>query len=156
MHIIKLSMAALTVMLTSHAAARAADFTVNDLNMSSHGMFQFDPNFVRIQPGDTVHFIAKDKGHDVRSIPGMLPDGAKPFQGEMNKDVTVTFTQPGVYGVECTPHYGMGMVALIVVGDPSSNLAKAEAVTQPGKAKAAFAKLFQEATQQASTAPAKP
>jgi pseudoazurin len=156
MHVIKLSMAALSAMLISSAGARAAEFTVNDLNMGSHGMFQFDPNFVRIQPGDTVHFIAKDKGHDVRSIPGMLPDGAKSFQGEMNKDVTVTFTQAGVYGVECTPHYGMGMVALIVVGDSSSNLVKAEAVTQPGKAKAAFAKLFQEATQQANVATTKP
>jgi hypothetical protein len=36
----------------------------------------------------------------------------------------------------------MGMVALIVVGDPSVNPAKAEAVPQPGKAKPAFAKLF--------------
>ena len=109
-------------------------------------MFQFEPNFLRIKPGDSVHFVAKDKGHDVISIPGMVPDGAVPFKGEMNKDITVTFTKPGVYGVECQPHYSMGMVGLIVVGDPSSNLEKAKAVTQPGKAKQAFAKLFEQAS----------
>jgi pseudoazurin len=133
---------AAAITLSGAVAANAADFTVNTLNMSPHGMFQFDPTLLKIQPGDTVHFIAKDKGHDVRSIDGMIPDGAEAFRGEMNKDLTVTLTKPGVYGVECTPHYGMGMVALIVVGDPSVNLAKAEAVPQPGKAKPAFAKLF--------------
>lgn len=137
---------AVAMALMGITAANAADFTVNTLNMSPNGMFQFDPTLLKIQPGDTVHFIAKDKGHDVRSIEGMIPDGAEPFKGEMNKDLTVTLTKPGVYGVECTPHYGMGMVALIVVGDPSSNLQKAEAVPQPGKAKPAFTKLFEAAT----------
>jgi len=138
-----LSMGAAIVMAMT-PAAHAAEFTVSTLNMSPKGLFQFEPNFLRIKPGDSVHFVAKDKGHDVASIPGMIPDGADPFKGEMNKDVTVTFTKPGVYGVECQPHYSMGMVGLIVVGDPSSNLEKAKAVAQPGKAKQAFAKLFEQ------------
>jgi len=46
--------------------------------------------------------VLKDKGHDVQSIAGMIPDGAEPFKGEMNKDFTVTLIKPGVYGVECT------------------------------------------------------
>lgn len=132
---------------TGAAAAQAAEYEVNTLNMGPGGMFQLDPAFLRIKPGDTVHFVAKDKGHNVQSIPGMIPDGAEPFKGEMNKDLTVTLTKPGVYGIECLPHYAMGMVGLIVVGDPSANLAKAEAVAQPGKAKAAFAKLFQQVAQ---------
>lgn len=156
MNTTKLLVAAVAATLVAGAAAHAADFNVNTLNMGPHGMFEFDPSLLKIQPGDTVHFIAKDKGHDVVSIPGMLPDGAVPFKGEMNKDVTVTFTKPGVYGVECSPHYGMGMVALIVVGDPSSNLAKAEAMPQPGKAKQIFAKLFDDAGKGVQTAAAKP
>lgn len=132
------------VVMAAAPAADAAEFTINTLNMSPKGLFQFDPNFLRIKPGDSVHFVAKDRGHDVISIAGMIPDGAEPFKGEMNKDITVTFTKPGVYGVECQPHYSMGMVALIVVGDPSSNLEKAKAVAQPGKAKQAFAKLFEQ------------
>ncbi len=137
--------AGLAATFISGGVAQASEFEVKDLNMGPHGgMFVFDPSLLRIQPGDSVRFVAKDKGHDVQSIPGMIPEGVEPLKGDMNKDVTITFTKPGVYGLKCVPHYGMGMVALIVVGDPSSNLAKAEAVPQPGKAKQVFAKLFQE------------
>ena len=130
------------IALGGTVAAQAAEYQVQTLNMSAHGMFQFEPQQLKIQPGDTVHFVAKDKGHNVESIDGRLPDGATPFKGAINQDVTVTFTKPGVYGFKCTPHYGMGMVGLIVVGDPSSNLQKAEAVNHPGKAKPAFVALF--------------
>ena len=43
--------------------------------------------------------------------------------------------------MKCVPHYGLGMVALIVVGNPT-NLEQAKTVKQPGKAKAAFADLL--------------
>lgn len=130
------------IVIGSAAVAQAAEYEVKTLNMSSHGMFQFEPQQLKIQAGDTVHFVAKDKGHNVESIEGMLPDGATPFKGALNQDLTVTFTKPGVYGFKCVPHYGMGMVGLIVVGDPSSNLQKAEAINHPGKAKSTFAALF--------------
>jgi pseudoazurin len=137
---------AAAMILMGITTAKAAEYEMKTLNMTPHGMFQLDPALLRIQPGDTVHFVAKDKGHNVQSVVGMIPDGAEPFKGQTNKDLTVTLTKPGVYGVECAPHYGMGMVGLIVVGDPSSNLEKAEAVPQPGKAKQAFAKLFEDVT----------
>lgn len=133
---------ATAVVVGSGFAAHGAEYQIESLNMTKHGMFQFEPPELKIQPGDTVHFIAKDKGHDVESIAGMIPDGATPFKGAMNKDITVTFTKPGVYGFKCSPHYGMGMVGLIVVGDPAPNLQKAEAVNHPGKAKSAFTALF--------------
>jgi pseudoazurin len=60
----------------------------------------------------------------------------------LSKDVDVTFDIEGVYGVRCVPHYPMGMVALIVVGDPSGNLAAARQVKQPGKAKQRMAALL--------------
>jgi hypothetical protein len=47
--------------------------------------------------------------------------------------------------VKCLPHYGMGMVALIVVGTPG-NLAEAKAIPQIGKAKQIFAALFDKLT----------
>jgi pseudoazurin len=135
-------LAAGAIVLGSSIAAEAAEYQVQTLNMSAHGMFQFEPQQLKIQPGDTVHFVAKDKGHNVESIDGMLPDGAAPFKSGIGQDITVAFTKPGVYGFKCTPHYGMGMVGLIVVGDPSSNLQKAESVNHPGKAKPTFAALF--------------
>ena len=53
----------------------------------------------------------------------------------------MTFEQPGIYGIKCLPHYGMGMVAMIVVGTPT-NEEQAKAVTHPGRAKQIFAGLF--------------
>ena len=85
--------------------------------------------------------VPTDKGHDAESIKGMIPDGAEPFKGKISQGITVTLDKEGVYGVRCSPHYAMGMVALIVVGQPT-NLKEAEAVKNPGKAKAKFAELF--------------
>jgi pseudoazurin len=126
--------------------AGAAEHEVRMLNKGADGMMVFEPSLLKIAPGDTVHFVAADKGHNVLSIDGMSPDGAAPFQGKMNEDVTVTFDKPGVYGFECKPHYGMGMVGLLVVGDPV-NLAEAKAVPQKGKAMKRFEHLFESAEQ---------
>ncbi len=124
--------------------AGAAEHEVRMLNKGEKGAMVFEPDFLRASPGDTVHFVAVDKGHDAESVKGMLPAGAEPFKGKINEDVTVTLPVEGVYGVKCTPHYGMGMVALIVVGQPV-NAEEAKAVKHPGKAKAKFAALLDEA-----------
>jgi pseudoazurin len=124
-------------------AAGAAEVDVTMLNRGAEGAMVFEPRMVKIAPGDTVHFIATDKGHDALSVDGMIPDGAQPFAGELGKDVTVTFTVPGVYGIKCKPHYGMGMVGVVVVGDPV-NLDAVKAVKQTGMAKKVFAKLLDE------------
>ncbi len=120
--------------------ATAADVQVKMLNKGAKGMMVFEPDLVKVEPGDTVTFVATDPGHDAQSVPGMLPEGAQPFEGKIGKDVTVTFTQPGVYGVKCKPHYVMGMVGVVVVGDPTPNLEAAKAAKNPGKA----GKLFKE------------
>lgn len=123
------------------SAAYAADHQVQLLNKGEHGVMVFEPSYVEAAPGDTVTFVPTDKGHDAASIDGMIPDGAQPFKGEISKPVTVTVDKEGVYGVKCVPHYGMGMVALIVVGKPV-NLEQAKTVKQPGKAKKVFAELL--------------
>jgi pseudoazurin len=122
-------------------AGNAAEVQVKMLNRGSQGIFVFEPALVKINPGDSVKFVAADKGHDVESISGMLPAGAAPFKAPMSQDTTVTFTKAGVYGYKCRPHYGMGMVGLIVVGNPG-NVAEAKAVNQLGRAKTVFAGLF--------------
>lgn len=122
--------------------ARAAEVEVKLLNRGTDGgMMVFEPAFVKIAPGDTVKFVAADKGHNVESIEGMLPDGATPIAGKNGEDTAVKFEKEGVYGVKCRPHYPMGMVAMIVVGKPS-NVDQAKAVPQVGKAKQVFATLF--------------
>jgi pseudoazurin len=122
-------------------AAGAAEFEVKMLNKGAKGAMVFEPDLIKIAPGDTVHFVAVDKGHDVLSIPGMAPDGAQPFEGKISEDLTVAFPVPGVYGYKCKPHYAMGMIGLVIVGDPVNREA-AEAVKQTGVAKKRFAELF--------------
>ena len=118
--------------------ASAADVEEQMLNKGESGVMVFEPSLVQVQPGDTVHFVATDKSHDVESVKGMLPDGVEPFKGKMNENFDLTVTEEGVYGVKCTPHFPMGMVALVVVGDPSSNLEAAKAVKNPKKAQERF------------------
>src|SRR5919106_6893707 len=122
--------------------ASAAEHEVKMLNKGEAGIMVFEPAFLEIAPGDTVHFRAVDKGHNAASIDGMVPDGGATWKGGLNKDVTVTLDAEGVYGVRCVPHYGMGMVALIVVGDPAINLETARQIKHPGKAKQRMAELL--------------
>ena len=117
--------------------AQAADHQVQMLNKGEKGSMVFQPDFIVAAPGDTVTFVPTDKSHDAESIKDMIPEGATPFKGKMNEQITVTLDKEGIYGVKCTPHYGMGMVALVVVGKPT-NLEQAKAVKQTGKAKKVF------------------
>jgi pseudoazurin len=121
--------------------AGAAEHEVKMLNKGAAGAMVFEPALVRAASGDTIRFVPTDRGHNAETIKGMAPEGAEPFKGKLNEEVVVTLAVPGAYGVKCTPHYGMGMVALVVVGEPT-NLAEAQSVKHPGKAKGVFAELF--------------
>jgi pseudoazurin len=143
-----MTLAALAVLMSASWAV-AAELEVKMLNKGAEGLMVFEPALVKIEPGDTVKFVATDKSHNAESIKNMLPAGTTPFAGKMNEDVSVTFDKPGAYGVKCTPHYAMGMVALIVVGKPD-NLDEAKAAPQTGKAKQIFATLFDRLATQAA------
>ena len=131
------------------SAASAADYKVQMRNQGvAGGVMVFEPAYLAVQPGDTVTFEPTDPGHNAVSIEGMTPEGAQPFAGKLNEALKVTFTTPGAYGYECTPHYAFGMVGLVVVGPkPPSNLAQAQAVEHPPKAQAVFDGLFKQAAQ---------
>jgi pseudoazurin len=135
-------LATAAVLVTMAGGAFAAEIEVKMLNKGAEGAMVFEPALIKVAPGDTVKFISTDKGHNAESIKGMLPTDATPFLGKLGADVAVTFDKPGVYGVKCLPHYGMGMVAMVVVGTPT-NLDEAKAVPQVGKAKQVMAGLFE-------------
>jgi pseudoazurin len=124
--------------------ALAANVEVQMLNKGEAGSMVFEPALVRIAPGDTVTFLPTDKGHNAESIKEMTPEGAELFKGGMGKEEVATFTVPGIYGVKCAPHLGMGMVAIIVVGDDVSNLEAVKAAKLPKKAQERFAPLLAE------------
>jgi pseudoazurin len=96
----------------------AADIEVKMLNKGANGeAMVFEPASVKAAVGDVITFVPVDKGHDAAAMKGMIPDGAEEFIGKMNQEVKVTFEKEGAYVIKCPPHMGMGMVALVVVGD---------------------------------------
>ncbi|MEJ6399131.1 pseudoazurin [Yoonia sp. 208BN28-4] len=111
-----LTSAALTVILAGAPAAET--FEVQMLNQGSDGeRMVFEPAFVQAQPGDIVKFIVTDRGHNAELNDGMFPDGAEQFTGRINEEIEVTLETEGVYGVICKPHFSMGMVMIIAVGE---------------------------------------
>ncbi|MDW5317561.1 pseudoazurin [Rhizobium sp. PL01] len=136
------SLALLAALTTT---ALAADFEVHMLNKGPDGVMVFEPVLSKISPGDTVSFIPTDKSHNAETVKGMLPAGAEAFKSKVNETAKVTFTIAGTYVIKCTPHYSMGMAAVVIVGDPAVNLEAVKTAKFPKKAgeriQAALAKL---------------
>lgn len=126
------------VMIALGGAVAAETFEVKMLNKSEGGAMIFEPASLRIAVGDTVSFIPADKGHNAETVKGMIPDGATAFAGKINQEIEVTLTEPGFYGVKCKPHWGMGMVMVIAVGDDVADVDSFLAGKLPKKAKARF------------------
>lgn len=106
----------------------------------------FYPRVHAINPGDTVTFLAVDKGHNSAIVDGMAPDGAEGWDGKINEEISATLDVPGFYGYQCTPHASVGMVGLIIVKGEGmmDNLEAAQGVRQRGKAKAAWDEIWEE------------
>ncbi|WP_370209046.1 pseudoazurin [Pararhodobacter marinus] len=129
--------------------AQAEEHEVKMLNRGEDGQrMVFEPAHLKIEPGDTVNFVPTDKSHNAESILGMIPEGAEAFKGKINQEVSITFDEIGLYGVKCMPHYAMGMVALIEVGDELPNLDQAMEAKNPGQAAARMALLLNEVGQE--------
>jgi len=111
------------------------------------GMQVFRPRLVTAQVGDTVTFVPTDPTHQSSSIEGMVPDGARGWEGDINEAVSYVLPLPGVYGYKCIPHYAAGMVGMVVVeGDGmADNVEEAMGVSHPGLAGDKFEEIFDEA-----------
>jgi pseudoazurin len=130
-------------LLVRSRRALAAEHEVQMLNEGPNGQRNwFEPAVVVAEPGDTIRFVATDKGDNSASV--VVPDGAKDWKGKLSKEVSVTLDVPGLYAYKCTPHFGLGMVGLIVVGDPSINVAAVKSARYPGKARQVMAELLKE------------
>ena len=113
-------MTSAAVIIALGGAVAAETFEVQMLNKGESGRMVFEPAALRIAPGDTVKFVATDKGHNAESIDGMIPDGAEAFAGKINEEIEITLSEAGFYGVMCKPHFAMGMVMVIAVGDAAA------------------------------------
>ena len=117
----KLPLALMAVVACMAGPVLAADHEVKMLNQGEAGAMVFEPAFVQAEVGDTITFVPVDKGHDVASLPGMLPEGVAEFESKLNETYVLTLDKAGLYGVKCKPHLPMGMVAVIQAGGDASN-----------------------------------
>jgi len=135
---------AVVVLSMSAGLSLAETVEVRMLNQGEKGSMVFEPDYLHLQPGDTVKFIATHKSHNAATIDGMVPEGAKGFKGKINEEIEVTFERDGFYGIKCSPHFGMGMVMLIKVGEASLPESY-RSVAVPARAKPRLDALFAEA-----------
>jgi pseudoazurin len=141
--LVKIALAAASLAIVG-AAPPPKQWTVRMLNKGPDGqMMVFSPAKLTIAPGDSVKFVATDKGHNAESIAGMAPAGAAPFKGAINQEIEVRFVQPGLYGYKCLPHLGLGMVGVVQVGNDANRAAmQAQAAKLPGLGKKRMAALL--------------
>ncbi|MEF8915709.1 plastocyanin/azurin family copper-binding protein [Natronomonas sp.] len=103
--------------------------TVEALSLDSDqgaGQFVFSPAVVWVEAGATVTFEDVSGSHSATAYhsgndkPGRTPPDADPFDsGVMNEGDSFehTFSEFGVHNYFCSPHEGLGMVGLVIVGE---------------------------------------
>jgi pseudoazurin len=111
-------LAAMSVLLVSFNAI-AEDHIV------AAGATNFNPMHLFVQPGDTIQWTNMTI-HDSESMEGLIPEGAEPWKGKIGQEIAVTLDVEGVYIYKCNPHYPLGMVGAIIVGE-ASNMDQIEA-----------------------------
>tara|TARA_B100001564_G_scaffold330765_1_gene316254 strand:+ start:256 stop:675 length:420 start_codon:yes stop_codon:yes gene_type:complete len=111
----------------------AADMSIEMLNKDSNGnKMVYSQEIVNIDVGDTVTWLPTSKGHNVEMIAS--PNGMK-LKSKNGKEVKIAFDTPGIYYYWCTPHKGMGMIGLVVVGRDLSNIDDIASAKAVGKSK---------------------
>ena len=125
-------------------SANAADVTIDMLNKDGNGnKMVYGKEIAEVAVGDTITWLPASKGHNVHFI--SAPDGIKKLpKSKMNKEYSYTFEREGIYLYQCTPHKGMGMIALVVVGDNLDNLANIKKAKVLGKSKKKLKKLLED------------
>ena len=132
------------VALFAAGAASAAEIKVEMLNRDKAANLSnvFKPILVKVAVGDTVKWVATNPGHNVEFVQGGVPGGGAPFKSGYQKEVTFKCEKPGIYLYKCSPHLGLGMVGLVVVGGDKGNLAAVKAAYVPPLAKKRLESVF--------------
>tara|TARA_B100001093_G_scaffold8899_1_gene8584 strand:- start:3274 stop:3690 length:417 start_codon:yes stop_codon:yes gene_type:complete len=122
--------------------ASAADMTIEMLNKDADGnKMVFSEEIARVDIGDIITWIPTTKGHNVEMISS--PNDMK-LKSKNGKEVKISFDKAGIYYYWCTPHKGMGMIGLVVVGNDTSNIDQIAKAKAMGKSKKKLKKLLAE------------
>tara|TARA_B100001059_G_scaffold203220_1_gene211697 strand:+ start:1546 stop:1989 length:444 start_codon:yes stop_codon:yes gene_type:complete len=125
-------------------SSSAAEFNVRMLNKLNGQTMVFDPLIIQVDINDTILWTANNKGHNVEFIKKGIPEGVGKFKSKVGKDTSYTFTIPGVYAYQCTPHKTLGMIGYIVVNNDFSNIEDIKKLKFIGKSKKISKILIQE------------
>ena len=101
--------------ITSSAFAQTHEVLMK--NRGTAGPMVYEPDYLEIQPGDSVKFIRTHRSHNAASIAELSPADYKGFMGKIDEEIEVKYDHAGFYGIKCSPHYAQGMVMMIKVGD---------------------------------------
>lgn len=138
-HLLNMLTALCLLTLTAPAFAQVHEVLMK--NRGTAGPMVYEPDYLEIQPGDSVKFIRTNRSHNAASIPELSPEGYKGFIGKIDEEIEVKYDQAGLYGIKCSPHFAMGMVMLIKVGDAKLTDAYRNYVA-PGNADKRFKAIF--------------
>ena len=116
--------------------------TIEMLNKLGKESMVYSKKVVRIDVGDTVFWKSTNPGHNVEFIKGGVPAGVEKFKTKFSKDAEYTFTVPGIYLYQCTPHKNMGMIAVVVVDNNLDNIEAISSSKVAGKSKGRLAKII--------------
>ena len=133
----------LFVMISSSVfAEEPITMTIEMLNKRDDGAkMVFSEDIARVNVGDTITWVPTSKGHNVQFV--TVPEGVEKIKSKNNKEVSFTFEKEGVYLYVCTPHKGMGMITLVVVGDSLENLDSVKKSKMNGKSKRKLKELIE-------------
>ena len=111
----------------------AAEVAIEMLNKDADGnRMVYSQEIAKVEVGDTVTWLPTSKGHNVEMISS--PNDMK-FKSKNGREAKITFDTPGIYYYWCTPHKGMGMIGLVVVGNDLSNVGDIAGAKAIGKSK---------------------
>lgn len=127
-------------------AASAAEVTVQMASFDRMTKVSnvFVPGLVRVNKGDTVKWVSDNAVHNIAFVDGGVPTGVTLFTSTGAKEISYKFEKTGIYLFKCSPHSGIGMVGLVLVGGDKSNLAAVKAAYVPPQAKKRLEPLFAE------------
>ena len=109
------------------------EFTEND---------SYSIEVARIEVGETIEWLPKNKGHNVEFLAGPKMD-LLPKKSNIDEVHSVVFKVPGVYLYRCTPHGNMGMLGLIIVGNDFHNIEKVKEIELSRVATSVLARLIE-------------
>lgn len=116
----KFFLSLILILFTSNAYSADVSIEMLNKNKETKKRMVYSEELVKINVGQTIDWLPTAKGHNVEMLIG--PDGYDlPKKSKLSDKVSLTFSVPGIYLYQCSPHAAMGMIGIVVVGDDMSN-----------------------------------